>query len=387
MWDVRVACRADRFPGASGRRRRNGAAGHDHHPQPRRGESPHRQSIATIGFVGQLGPILGPLIGGSIIDSIGWRWLFFVNLPICLAALVLAPRFLPAGQRDFTHSLDRLGFVLLTPGVIAAAYGVSRAAGKDGFAATDVWLPLLGGILFIAAFARHSLRARRPALIDVRLFARRSFGLSSVVILVAGFSLYALLFLLPLFYQQIRGDSVLATGFLLIPQGLGTMGFILLNRRLAGHVDTRLIIAGGVILTMIGILPFALASTSGGDVLLLAGQLLQGAGMAAVSLPVMTLAFTSLSDAETPRGSAAFSVVKQVGAPFGVTVIAVILQHYLTHATTRHQALHAFTNTYWWIFALSVIPLLFAFLLPTAKTSDTPATTPQPAATSVPARS
>lgn len=328
------------------------------------------QSIATIGFVGQLGPILGPIIGGSIIDSIGWEWLFFVNLPICLTALILAPRFLPAGPRSTTHSLDGLGFALLTPGVVAVAYGVSRAAGKDGFAAPDVWLPLIAGIMLIAGFATHSLRAQRPVLIDVRLFARRSFGLSSVVILVAGFSLYALMFLLPLFYQQIRGESVLATGFLLIPQGLGTMCFILLNRRLADHIETRLIIAGGVVVTMIGILPFALASTSGGDMLLLAGQLLQGFGMAAVSLPVMTLAFTSLSDAETPQGSAAFSVLKQVGAPFGVTVIAVILQSYLSHATTAHLALRAYTNTYWWVFGLSVIPLLFAFLLPARKSGN-----------------
>jgi len=172
------------------------------------------------------------------------------------------------------------------------------------------------------------------------------------------------MFLMPLFYQQIRGDSVFATGFLLIPQGVGTMAFILVNRRLAGRIDTRFVIAGGVLLTMIGTLPFALAGASGGDAVLLAGQFLQGFGMAAVSLPVMTLAFASLSHAETPRGSAAFNVVKQVGAPFGVTVFAVVLQNNLAHAATASQALGAFNATFWWIFALSAVPLLLAFLLP-----------------------
>lgn len=325
------------------------------------------RAIATIGFIGQLGPILGPVIGGSIIDSIGWHWLFFVNVPICLAALVLAPFFLPRGAKDRAHSLDVLGLVLLSPGVIAIAYGVSQAAGTSGFAAISAWLPIAIGAGLLAAFAVHSLRASRPALLDVRVFARRSFGLSSVIVFVGGFSLYALMFLLPLFYQQIRGDSVFATGLLLIPQGLGTMCFILLNRRLAGRIDTRFVIAGGVIVTMIGILPFAFAGVSGGDILLLAGQFLQGFGMAAVSLPVMTLAFTSLSDAETPRGSAAFNIVKQVGAPFGVTVIAVVLQNYATHATTTQQALGAFTSTFWWVLALSVIPLLLAFFIPTTR--------------------
>ncbi|QAY60142.1 DHA2 family efflux MFS transporter permease subunit [Microbacterium protaetiae] len=328
------------------------------------------RAIATIGFIAQLGPILGPLIGGSILNSVGWNWLFFVNIPICLVALVLASIFLPVGMKDSARSLDIAGLVLLTPGVVALAYGISQAAGTNGFAAPGAWLPMVFGVVFIAAFVLRSLRAKNGALIDVRLFARRSFAFSSVITFVAGFSLYALMFLLPLFYQQIRGESVFTTGLLLIPQGLGTMCFILVNRHVAGRVDTRFVIAGGVLVSMIGILPFALAGVSGGDVILLGGQFLQGFGMAAVSLPLMTLAFASLSHEETPRGSAAFSIVKQVGAPFGVTVIAVILQHFLTGAATTPQALSAFNATFWWVLALSVVPLLFTFLMRGRKKAD-----------------
>ena len=338
------------------------------------------RAIATIGLVGQLGPILGPILGGTIIENVGWHWLFFVNIPICLAALALAPFFLPSGDRQHTQALDLLGFVLLTPGVVALAYGLSQAAGADGFAATTVWLPMAVGVALLVAFTIRSLRASRPALIDVRVFARRSFGIGSVITFVSGFSVYAIMFLMPLFYQQVRGDSVMATGFLLIPQGVGTMCFVLVNRYLAGRVDTRLVIAGGVLLTMVGTLPFVLAGIEGGDVMLLAGQFLQGFGMAAVSLPVMTLAFASLSHAETPRGSAAFNVVKQVGAPFGVTVIAVVLQNNLVGAGTAAQALDGFTATFWWVFALSAIPLLLAFLIPAAPrrvAAETPVSVPE----------
>lgn len=334
------------------------------------------RAIATIGLVGQLGPILGPILGGTIISSIGWHWLFLINIPICLAALVLAALFLPVGSKERAHRLDALGFVLLTPGVVALAYGLNRAAGADGFAAVEAWLPMALGVALLAAFAVHSLRATRPALIDVRVFARRSFGISSVITFVSGFSIYALMFLLPLFYQQIRGDSVFATGFLLIPQGLGTMAFILVNRRFFARIDPRFVIVGGVAMTMLGTLPFAFAGATGGDALLLVGQLFQGFGMAAVSLPVMTLAFASLSDAETPRGSAAFNVVKQVGAPFGVTVIAVVLQSFLAGSSGTAQAADAFNATYWCILALSAVPLALAFLLPAA---------PRRASTAVPA--
>lgn len=341
------------------------------------------RAIATIGLIGQLAPILGPIIGGSIVSSISWHWLFYVNVPICLAALIMAPFFLPATRGDRSTSLDVLGFALLTPGVVALAFGVSKAAGTAGFGALDAWLPIAIGAVLLLGFVFYALRAKRPALIDVRVFRRRSFGLSSVITFVAGFSLYALMFLLPLFYQQLRGDSVFATGLLLIPQGLGTMCFILLNRRLGAKIDTRLVIVAGVLLTMIGILPFAVAGLSGGDALLLGGQFLQGFGMGAVSLPVMTLAFAGLSHAETPRGSAAFSVVQRVGAPFGVTVVAVILERLLSGAHTPQAALGAFGATFWWVFGLSAVPLALAFFIPSMKrAAAAPSSEPIPAATS-----
>jgi MFS family permease len=145
------------------------------------------------------------------------------------------------------------------------------------------------------------------------LFTRRSFGLTSIVTFVSGFSVYAVMFLLPLFYQQVRGESVLATGLLLIPQGLGTMLYFLVLRRFAAAVDARIVVATGVLMTMIGILPFALAGAEGGTALMLAGQVLQGIGFGAATFPVMTLAFASLGHDEAPRGSAAFSVVQRVG--------------------------------------------------------------------------
>jgi EmrB/QacA subfamily drug resistance transporter len=333
------------------------------------------RAIATIGFIGQLGPILGPLTGGLILDSVSWSWLFFVNVPICLVAVLLAPRILPAGTKDAGQTLDALGLALLTPGVVAVAYGINQAVEPGGFGATGCWLPLVVGVMLLGSFAAHSLTSRRSTLLDVRLFARRSFGLSSVIVFVSGFSLYALMFMLPLFYQQVRGESVLATGVLLIPQGIGTMAFILLNGRLAGRFDTRVVIAAGVVVTAIGVLPFALAGATGGGAVLLGGQLLQGFGMGAVSLPVMTLAFAGLSHAETPRGSAAFSVVKQIGAPFGVTVIAVILQHQLSAAGTPEESLDAFRTTFWWALGLSIVPLVLAVFIPGDRRTDRSATT------------
>ena len=332
------------------------------------------RAIATIGLIGQLAPILGPIIGGSIVHSVSWHWLFLVNVPLCLAALALGPVLLPSYGGRPGHRLDAVGFLLLTPGVALVAFGLSRVGGEDGFATTSAWLPLGIGVGLLGAFVVGALRAGPAALIDVRVFARRSFGLSSVITFVAGFSMYALMFLLPIFYQQVRGESVLHTGLLLIPQGLGTMAFILLSGRLTARFDLRLVVAGGVLLTMVGIVPFALVDPTGGTAVLLVAQLVQGFGMGAASLPVMTMAFASLGPEETPRGSAAFSIVQRVGAPFGVTVIAVVLQGNLAGADGPGAVLDAFHTTFWWILALSAVPLVLAAFVPGGR--RTPASTP-----------
>jgi EmrB/QacA subfamily drug resistance transporter len=324
------------------------------------------RAMVAIMIPAQLAPIFGPVIGGALIDSVGWNWLFFVNVPICIAAFVLGALFLPKAARDRRHTLDIAGFVLMTPGLIALAYGISEAGGRDGFAAITAWLPMTIGVILIGVFTVYALRTRRVPLIDVRLFRRRSFGLSSVIVFVGGFSSFAVMFVLPLFYQAARGNSAFTTGLLLIPQGIGTIAFALLNGRLSKRMDTRFIVVGGILLTMLGLVPFTFAGSSGSDVLLLVAQFVQGFGLGATMLPIMTVAFASLAKAEVPRASAAFSVVQRVGAPFGVTVIAVLLQSYLSNAAAAGsaQVVVAFGATFWWIFAFAAVPLVLALFLP-----------------------
>ena len=327
------------------------------------GPSRIQKAMAAIAIPGQLAPILGPVIGGAIVDSINWNWLFFVNIPICAIALVLAPIFLPSARGDRSRKLDVRGFLLLTPGLIALAYGISQAAGANGFAETRAWLPMIIGALLIVSFVFYSLGTKVVPLVDVRPFARRSFGVAGIITFVGGFSTYASMFLLPLFYQIVRGDSVLNTGLLLIPQGLGTVLFLFLMKPISKRFSQRTLVIAGTILGMASMVPFALATASGSDVLLLTAQFVRGFGFGASLIPLSTVAFASLERSEVPRASAAFSVVQRVGAPFGVTAVAVILQGYLAHATATSSAA-AFGATFWWITAFSIVPLVIAFFVP-----------------------
>ncbi|HEX7658733.1 MAG TPA: MDR family MFS transporter [Pseudonocardiaceae bacterium] len=334
-----------------------------------RAAGPERMSRAMVAVAlpGLLGPVLGSVIGGAIVEYWSWHWLFFVNVPVCAAALALGIALLPKTPGLRGHRFDLIGFILMTPGVAALTYGVSESTGKDGFADLKAWLPIAAGTVLLVAFVAYALRRKHPALIDVRVFARRGFSVGSLITFMGGFSTYALSFLLPLFYQQIRGETVFHTGLLLIPQGLGTMTFFMALRPLAQRVDGRIVVVAGAALTMLGALPFALAGTDANEALLMVGQFAQGLGFAATTFPVMELALAGLSHEQAPHGSAAFSVVQRVGAPFGVAVIAVILQNLLTRATSSEDALHAFNQTFWWAFGLGAIPLALAFLMPKKK--------------------
>lgn len=325
------------------------------------------RAMTAIALPGQLAPILGPVIGGAIVDNWSWHWLFFVNIPICVVALAMAVPLLPANERKARHPLDVRGFALLTPGLVGIAYGVSEAGGVHGFGTVSSWLPLAVGGLLVVCFALYALRTRVSPLIDVRLFAKRSFGLSSMITFLGGFSTYAAMFLLPLYYQEVRGYSPFDTGLLLIPQGVGTILYLLLGTRIAARFETKWIVLTGVVLTMIGTLPFILVGGSGGDVLLLAGQFVRGIGLGASSLPLMTVAFTSVPRPDVPRASAGFNVVQRVGAPFGVTVVAVIAQALGSSPITGGNVVMVFHATFWWVLAFSVVPLVLALFLPSVR--------------------
>jgi len=127
-------------------------------------------------------PVFGPVAGGVIVTSLGWRWVFYLNVPVCLAAIWLAWRTIPpdAASRQ-ARPLDVGGLTLLSPGLALVIYGLAEAAGPRGFASTTAWSPLAGGTVLMAAFTVHALRRQRDPLINLRLLRVRSYAASLAV--------------------------------------------------------------------------------------------------------------------------------------------------------------------------------------------------------------
>ena len=326
--------------------------------------------MAMVGLPTLLGPILGPVLGGLIVDRLDWRWIFYVNIPICLVALALAWRWLPReSSRERSGRLDFIGLLLLSPALVLIIYGLAQVGSHHGFGHSAVLVPLLGGVALLAVFIGYALRTSGTPVIDLRLFRIGSFTASSVLFFLSGLSTYGGMLLLPMYYQQVRGEGILASGLLLVPQGIG----MLLTRTLAGkltdQIGPRPVVIGGLLLTALGTLPFTQAGAGSSLFALGAALVVRGAGLGAVFLPVMAASYQGLSSEQIAHSSSATRIIQQVGGAFGASVLAVILENQLTGPITPLTLAHAYDHTFLWSLGFTVVGLIPAALLPALKRS------------------
>ncbi|MEV5961119.1 MDR family MFS transporter [Kribbella sp. NPDC051952] len=308
--------------------------------------------MSVITLPALIGPILGPVIGGVLVGHLSWRWIFYVNVPICVVAIVLAVRVLKPDPEPTNAALDVPGLLLVSPALASIIYGLTQVGEHGGFGHVTVLVPIIAGLLLLLAFA-----LRKSPLIDLTLFRTRSFAASTSLLFLTGFGLYGAMLLLPLFYQQARGETVTAAGLLLIPQGIGS-----LIARVAGGLSDRFgprpIVLAGIALTTLGTIPFAFTGTS--YTLLAIALVIRGAGLSAVNLAVMVGAFRDLEPSQISHASSATRIMQQLGGAFGAATLAVILQSQLL----GHGSAAAFAHTFVWAIAFTVIAAVPAVLLP-----------------------
>jgi EmrB/QacA subfamily drug resistance transporter len=321
--------------------------------------------MASISLPIAVVPVFGPVLSGLIIVHFSWRWIFYVNVPICLAGLALAWRGLPrdAGQSERPH-LDLLGLALLCPALAFLLYGLAEVSAADGFEHLRVIVPRAAGAALLAAFVLHALRAKRPPAVDLRLFRQRGFAAASSLLFLAGLSIYGAMLLLPLFFQQARGYSPLVAGLLLVPQGVGSI----LPRTLAGKLTDKLgprpVVLAGVVLAAVGTVPFALAGAQHNNVLLGAALVIRGAGLGAATIAVMAGAFQGLDRQDLPHASSATRIMQQVGGAFGAAVLTVILARQAALTAGAGGVAVAYSHTFWWCVAFTGLAAVPALLLP-----------------------
>ncbi|GIG22627.1 MFS transporter [Cellulomonas chitinilytica] len=323
--------------------------------------------MATVSLPAALGPILGPVVGGLILHTLSWPWLFLVNLPLGVVGLVLAVRRIPRDVPGRRAPLDVVGVLLVSPGIVGVIFGLTQVGELGGFGHARVVVPLVAGLALLAAFAAWALRRGDRALIDVRLLRHRALGTSTVLLFLTGTALYGAMLLLPLYWQQVRGEDALGAGLLLVPQGVGALASRTLSGRLTDAIGGRWVAVGGFTVLALATVPFALSTEHTSTWLLMATLLVRGFGLGAVLIPLMTGAFVGLAHDEVPHASIITRVAQQVGGSFGTAVLAVVLVSSAAGATSQTALAGAFDTAFWWATAFTAAAAALSLLLPAAR--------------------
>ncbi|GAA1849111.1 MFS transporter [Pseudonocardia ailaonensis] len=280
--------------------------------------------MAVMGVPMLLGPIAGPILGGWLVDSFSWRWIFFINLPIGVIGVFLAARILPRDARGGRAKLDLLGLALLSPGLALLIYGLAESGAEGGFGHAKVLVPALIGVVLLAGFVWHALRAESP-LIDLRLYKNKVFASSSITLMLLVIAVFGGMLLMPLYLQLVRGESALDTGLLLAPQGLGAMLAMPVAGQLADRtgigriVPVGLALVGGAFVWLTGLE----ANTSYWHLSI--ALFVMGVGMGFTMMPTMTGALQTMRRASIPSASTSLNITQQVAASLGTAVMTVLL--------------------------------------------------------------
>ncbi|MQA94993.1 MAG: DHA2 family efflux MFS transporter permease subunit [Streptosporangiales bacterium] len=330
------------------------------------------RAMSVVGVPMMLGPILGPVIGGLVVGAVSWRWIFFLNVPVVLAAMAFSLRHIDGTPGRRSERFDALGAALLSPGLAGLVYGVSEAA--RGSAGTVAYGSLIGGVVLLGAFAAHALRGGhgdRPPLLDLRNFGRPGFAIAAAVLTAASGVLMGGMFLLPLYYQQVHGLDPLGTGLLLIPQGAGAA----LTLTVAGRLVDRGL-GKSVVLTGLPVLAAGLAGYTQADAGLVVptvALLVVGLGTGCLMSPLTAMAYAVLDRAAIPRATATLNVLQRLAGALGTAVFAVVLQGRLRDAGQAADAVaDAFRTTFWLPVAAVAIATALALFLPARSTTPAP---------------
>jgi EmrB/QacA subfamily drug resistance transporter len=345
--------------------------------------------MALLGVPMLLGPILGPILGGWLIQNASWHWIFLINVPIGIIAVGYSFWALPGDTPHPTESLDLLGVALMSPGLALFLFGISSIPGEGTVNAPKVYITMIIGAVLIGLFVWRSFTPEHP-LLDLRLFRNRNLTTATLTMFLFGAAFFGGLLLVPTYFQQVRGESTLHAGLLVAPQGIGAMLTMPIAGGLMDKIPVGRIVPFGLLLIIGGMFSLTQIDSTTSYSTLIIILFIMGLGMGGTMMPIMTSALKTLTSHEVARGSTLLNIVQQIASSVGVAIMSVLLTSHLKDsplalpaiATFRDPSLiakiggapavtkgladaaHAFAQTYWVAAFLVAFTLVPAFFLP-----------------------
>ncbi|HVH76499.1 MAG TPA: DHA2 family efflux MFS transporter permease subunit [Stellaceae bacterium] len=283
----------------------------------------HGSAMALWGVGVMLGPILGPTLGGWLTENYSWRWVFYINVPIAVLAVVGISTFMRETTRDRSR-FDWLGFVLLSLAIGALQLLLDRGEELDWFGSPEiVALAIVAAVAFYM-FLVHMFMAERPFLTPA-VFADRNLLAGITLIFVLGIVLFTTLALLAPFLQTMMNYPVLTAGVLLAPRGIGTMLAMLIVGRLVGKIDTRALILFGLALTAVSLYQMTGWTPAAAAAAVVETGVIQGFGLGFVFVPLSAMTFSSLPPARIPEAAGVYNLMRNIGSSIGISLSMALL--------------------------------------------------------------
>jgi len=286
--------------------------------------TPPQERGRMMGFLGVpmlLAPAVGPALGGLLIQSFDWQWIFWINIPVCALALAFGIKGLRDSERVESGRLDSVGLVLCTPGVVALIYGFTRASSGAGWGSPEVVGAILAGLGLIAAFITWELRHPNP-LLDLRIFRDAAFAGSSIVNVILGAALFGAVFIVPIFLQRVQGYGTLNAGLIIGAQGLGAVLVMPLAGLLTDRYGARIIVFSGLATLVVASAILTTITPETSAPTWVAMLVLRGVGMGLSMMPNQSAAYVTLAPGEIGRATAINNTIQRLSASLGIAVLA-----------------------------------------------------------------
>ena len=279
----------------------------------------HGQAMAMFGGGIMIGPILGPVLGGWLTDSYNWRWVFLVNLPVGAICTVVLLRYLPKSERSH-RPFDLLGFALLATALCSLQLLLDRGQQQDWFQSWEIIIEAGLAVSAFWMFVVHTFTSREPLFVR-HMFADRNFATGLLFMAVTGVLLLAGLALLPPLLQTLYGYSVLQSGFLTAPRGIGTLISMLVAGRLVGRVDARLVVGIGMFLMGVSLWMMTGFALDQPSMPVISSGVIQGLGLGLIFVPLQSLAFETLAPQLRTTAAALLNLARNIGGSIGISIV------------------------------------------------------------------
>ncbi len=298
---------------------------------------PKEEQAMAQGFFGVIviaGPAIGPTLGGYLTTNVNWRWIFFINVPVAVAATLMCLTFLPADEQPkvkVVAPIDWLGIGLLTAGLGALQTVLEEGQTDDWFDSGFIRASLAVAVLSLVTFVVREMTTPSPV-VDLRVLRYRSLWSGSLMSVVIGMALYGALFAVPIFAQTVMGYTAQQTGLLLLPGALASAVAFPIAARLLAYLDPRVMLAGGAVLLAGAVLQLAHLSPDSGYSELFWPLIVRAFGTVFMFLPLNMATLGPIPKKDVAAASGFFNLTRQVGGSIGVALLTTLL--------ARREAMH-----------------------------------------------